>query len=146
MRYIDFTIDPKMLKILMMLYHLKIRKWKLWNRNSYCRCFVLFRKRSYLMTKRIKATSVYLVDRVVPMLPEVCLILLVHCVQMKKIYFFGYFEITDKCGRSMVWKNGIYSDQRFAYEEAQYIIETKDNTRRNFHNRKFLCCFMKLLL
>jgi hypothetical protein len=29
MRYIDFTIDPKMLKILMMLYHLKIRKWKL---------------------------------------------------------------------------------------------------------------------
>jgi ribonuclease R len=22
----------------------------------------------------------------------------------------------------------IYSDQRFAYEEAQYIIETKDNT------------------
>jgi ribonuclease R len=42
---------------------------------------------------------------------------------MKKIYFFSYFEITDKCGRSMVWKNGIYSDQRFAYEEAQYIIE-----------------------
>jgi ribonuclease R len=28
----------------------------------------------------------------------------------------------------MVWKNVIYSDQRFAYEEAIYIIETKDNT------------------
>jgi ribonuclease R len=29
----------------------------------------------------------------------------------------------------------IFSDQRFAYEEAQYIIETKDDiSGRNFYN------------
>jgi ribonuclease R len=46
-----------------------------------------------------------------------------------KIYFFGYFEITDKCEVVNQWfgRTVIYSDQRFAYEEAQYI-ETKDNT------------------
>jgi ribonuclease R len=42
----------------------------------------------------------------------------------------------------MVWKNG-YSDQRFAYEEAQYIIETKDVIRRNFDYWKFLSSFSR---
>jgi hypothetical protein len=47
----------------------------------------------------------------------------------------------------MVWKNGIYSDQRFAYEEAQYIIETKDNTiPEEISIREVLMFLMKLLL
>jgi ribonuclease R len=49
---------------------------------------------------------------------------------MKKIYFSAIFEITDKCEVVDQWfgRTVIYSDQRFVYEEAQYIIETKDNT------------------
>jgi ribonuclease R len=48
----------------------------------------------------------------------------------RKIYFSAIFEITDKCEVVDQWfgRTVIYSDQRFAYEEAQYIIETKDNT------------------
>jgi ribonuclease R len=47
---------------------------------------------------------------------------------MKKNILFSYFEITDKCEVVDQWfgRTVIYSDQRFAYEEAQYIIETKD--------------------
>jgi ribonuclease R len=43
----------------------------------------------------------------------------------------------------MVWKNGyLFFDQRFAYEEAQYIIETKDNTMpEEISIQEFLCCF-----
>jgi ribonuclease R len=46
-----------------------------------------------------------------------------------KIHFLSNFEISEKevinqwFGRTV-----IFSDQRFAYEEAQYIIETKDDT------------------
>jgi ribonuclease R len=63
---------------------------------------------------------------------------------MKKIYFSAIFEITDKCEVVDQWfgRTVIYSDQRFAYEEAQYIIETKDNTMpEDFYKWKFLCCF-----
>jgi ribonuclease R len=59
----------------------------------------------------------------------------------EKYTFSAIFEITDKCEVVNQWfGRTIYSDQRFAYE-AQYIIETKDNTiPKNFY-RKFLCCF-----
>jgi ribonuclease R len=81
------------------------------------------------MTKYQRATSVYLVDRV-PMLPEVLSNFACSFDQMKKIYFSAIFEITDKCEVVDQWfgRTVIYSDQRFVYEEAQYIIETKDNT------------------
>jgi ribonuclease R len=54
--------------------------------------------------------------------------LLVHCVHRKK-NFFCRFEI-DESAVINEWfgRTVIYSDQRFAYEEAQYIIETKDDT------------------
>ena len=75
-----------------------------------------------------RATSVYLVDRVVPMLPEV----LSNGVcslrpHEEKYTFSAVFDITRKGRIKKEWfgKTVIYSDHRFAYEEAQDIIETK---------------------
>jgi ribonuclease R len=78
-----------------------------------------------------RATSVYLVDRVVPMLPEVLSNFACSLrPQEEKYTFSAIFEITEKCEVVNQWfgRTVIFSDQRFAYEEAQYIIETKDNT------------------
>jgi ribonuclease R/exosome complex exonuclease DIS3/RRP44 len=77
-----------------------------------------------------RATSVYLVDRVVPMLPEV----LSNGVcslrpNEEKLTFSAVFEMNDKGHVLKEWfgRTITYSDQRFAYEEAQEIIETKEN-------------------
>ncbi|WP_366185735.1 ribonuclease R [Flavobacterium ovatum] len=78
-----------------------------------------------------RATSVYLVDRVVPMLPEVLSNFACSLrPQEEKYTFSAIFEITEKCEVVNQWfgRTVIFSDQRFAYEEAQYIIETKDDT------------------
>ena len=77
-----------------------------------------------------RATSVYLVDRVVPMLPEmlsngVCSLR----PEEEKLTFSAVFEITEKAEVIKQWfgRTVTYSDKRFAYEEAQVIIETKNN-------------------
>ncbi|MBG6111789.1 ribonuclease R [Flavobacterium sp. CG_9.10] len=78
-----------------------------------------------------RATSVYLVDRVVPMLPEVLSNFACSLRPNEEKYTFSaVFEITETTQVVNQWfgRTVIYSDQRFAYEEAQYIIETKDNT------------------
>ncbi|WP_334056230.1 ribonuclease R [Polaribacter sp. P097] len=73
-----------------------------------------------------RATSVYLVDRVVPMLPEmlsngVCSLR----PNEEKLTFSAVFEINEKAQIKKQWfgRTVTYSDQRFAYEEAQHIIE-----------------------
>ncbi|MGL4385139.1 MAG: ribonuclease R, partial [Flavobacterium sp.] len=78
-----------------------------------------------------RATSVYLVDRVVPMLPEVLSNFACSLrPQEEKYTFSAIFELDAKAKVINQWfgRTVIFSDQRFAYEEAQYIIETKDNT------------------
>lgn len=75
-----------------------------------------------------RATSVYLVDRVVPMLPEVLSNFACSLRPNEEKYTFSaIFEITEKAEVVNQWfgRTVIYSDQRFAYEEAQHIIETK---------------------
>ncbi len=78
-----------------------------------------------------RATSVYLVDRVVPMLPEV----LSNGVcslrpNEEKLTFSAVFEMNEKALVVNQWfgKTITYSDRRFSYEEAQQIIETKENS------------------
>ena len=73
-----------------------------------------------------RATSVYLVDRVVPMLPEmlsngVCSLR----PNEEKLTFSAVFEINEKAQILNKWfgRTVTYSDQRFAYEEAQSIID-----------------------
>jgi ribonuclease R len=78
-----------------------------------------------------RATSVYLVDRVVPMLPEVLSNFACSLRPNEEKYTFSaIFEINENAQVMNQWfgRTVIYSDQRFAYEEAQYIIETKDDT------------------
>ncbi|MGB3143245.1 MAG: ribonuclease R, partial [Maribacter sp.] len=75
-----------------------------------------------------RATSVYLVDRVVPMLPEV---LSNNACSLRpneeKYTFSAIFELDDKALIRNQWfgRTVINSNERFAYEEAQHIIETE---------------------
>ncbi|RZJ59648.1 MAG: ribonuclease R, partial [Flavobacterium sp.] len=78
-----------------------------------------------------RGTSVYLVDRVVPMLPEVLSNFACSLRPHEEKYTFSaVFELNDKAEVLTKWfgRTVIYSDQRFAYEEAQHIIETKLGT------------------
>ena len=75
-----------------------------------------------------RGTSVYLVDRVVPMLPEVLSNFACSLRPNEDKYTFSaIFEIDHKATVINQWfgRTIINSDQRFAYEEAQVIIETK---------------------
>ena len=78
-----------------------------------------------------RATSVYLVDRVVPMLPEVLSNFACSLRPNEEKYTFSaIFELDKKANIKNSWfgRTVINSNQRFAYEEAQHIIETKENT------------------
>ncbi len=74
-----------------------------------------------------RATSVYLVDRTVPMLPErlsngLCSLR----PNEDKLTFAAVFEMDDKGKVHKEWygRTIIHSDRRFAYEEAQQQIES----------------------
>ena len=74
-----------------------------------------------------RATSVYLVDRVVPMLPEnlsngLCSLR----TKEEKLCFSAVFEMDDNAQVRDRWfgRTVINSDRRFTYEEAQQVIET----------------------
>ena len=74
-----------------------------------------------------RATSVYLVDRVVPMLPErlsnqICSLR----PNEEKLVFSAVFELDEKANIIKQWfgKAIINSNRRFTYEEAQEVIET----------------------
>jgi ribonuclease R/exosome complex exonuclease DIS3/RRP44 len=76
-----------------------------------------------------RATSVYLVDRVVPMLPE---ILSNNACSLRpredKLTFSAIFELDSNAQVKNQWfgRTVTHSDERLAYEEAQYVIETKN--------------------
>lgn len=74
-----------------------------------------------------RATSVYLVDRVVPMLPEhLCNGICSLRPNEEKLTYSVIFEMDDNARilNSRIAKTVIKSDRRFAYEEAQEVIET----------------------
>jgi ribonuclease R len=75
-----------------------------------------------------RATSVYLVDRVIPMLPErlsngLCSLR----PKEDKLCFAAVFELDEEAHVVNQWfgKTVIHSDRRFTYEEVQQIIEDK---------------------
>lgn len=74
-----------------------------------------------------RATSVYLVDRVIPMLPEklsnnVCSLR----PGEDKLCYSAVFEMDEHANVISEWfgRTIIHSDKRFTYEEAQAVIET----------------------
>lgn len=76
-----------------------------------------------------RATSVYLVDRVIPMLPErlsngVCSLR----PNEDKLCFAAVFELDEHANIQSEWygRTVIHSDRRFSYEEAQEVIENKE--------------------
>lgn len=76
-----------------------------------------------------RATSVYLVDRVIPMLPErlsngVCSLR----PHEDKLCFAAVFELDEQANIQSEWygRTVIHSDRRFSYEEAQEVIENKE--------------------
>lgn len=72
-----------------------------------------------------RATSVYLVDRVVPMLPEVLSNNLCSLRPNEdKLTFSAVFELDDNAHIINEWfgRTVIHSDRRFSYEEAQDIL------------------------
>ncbi len=74
-----------------------------------------------------RATSVYLVDRVVPMLPEhLCNGICSLRPDEEKLAFSVIFHMDDeaKVISSKIARTVIKSNRRFAYEEAQEVIET----------------------
>jgi ribonuclease R len=75
-----------------------------------------------------RGTSVYLVDRVIPMLPEnlsngLCSLR----PKEEKLCFSAVFELDQEANIITEWfgKTVIYSDKRFAYEEVQDILDAK---------------------
>ncbi len=77
-----------------------------------------------------RATSVYLVDRTVPMLPEklsngICSL----TPESDKLCYSAVFEMNEEGDIRNRWfgRTIIHSNRRFAYEQAQEIIEGKED-------------------
>ena len=74
-----------------------------------------------------RATSIYLVDRTIPMLPErLCNYICSLRPDEDKLAYSVIFEMNDKAEvlQSRIVHTIIRSNRRFAYEEAQQVIET----------------------
>ncbi|SMC31972.1 ribonuclease R [Moheibacter sediminis] len=123
-----FTIDPKDAKDFddaLSIQKLENGNWEIGvhiaDVTHYVRPGTLLEQEAYN-----RATSVYLVDRVVPMLPEnlsnVACSLRPH---EDKYTFSAVFEMDDNAKVLNEWygRTAIHSDRRFTYEEAQEIIE-----------------------
>ena len=126
-----FTIDPKDAKDFddaLSIQKLENGNWEIGvhiaDVSHYVRPGTLIEQEAYK-----RATSVYLVDRVVPMLPEI--LSNVACSlrpNEDKYTFSGVFELDDNAKIVNTWfgRTAIHSDRRFTYEEAQAIIEGED--------------------
>ncbi len=83
---------------------------------------------------RQRATSVYLVDRVVPMLPER---LSNHICSLNpaedKLTYSAVFELNDNAEIISEWfgRTVINSDRRFSYAEAQKVIDTGEGDMKD---------------
>ncbi|HLK30048.1 MAG TPA: ribonuclease R [Puia sp.] len=81
-----------------------------------------------------RATSVYLPDRVNPMLPErISNELCSLRPHEDKLTFSAIFQMTNKAEIKHYWlgKTAIHSDHRFTYEEVQEIIEKKEGVHKD---------------
>ena len=126
-----FTIDPKDAKDFDDALSIRKLKDNLWEVGVHIADVTHYVKEGSIIDKEAekRATSVYLVDRTIPMLPErLCKFVCSRRPHEEKLAFSVIFDITEKgdVKNSRVVHTVIYSDRRFTYEEAQQIIETKN--------------------
>ncbi|MEX0811457.1 MAG: ribonuclease R [Chitinophagales bacterium] len=95
-----------------------------------------------------RCTSVYLVDRVLPMLPEkISNELCSLRPNEEKLCYSVVFEMNDRAEVKNVWygRTIIYSDQRFTYDDAQKLIETNNKKERFAYEVKTINQLAKIL-
>lgn len=125
-----FTIDPKHAKDFDDALSIKILKNGNFEIGIHIADVSYYVKSNTLIDKEAlnRATSVYLVDRVIPMLPEI-LSNDICSLQPKKdkFCFSVVFELDENAKILNYWfgKTIINSDHRFNYDEVQEIIDTK---------------------
>ena len=126
-----FTIDPKDAKDFDDALSIRPLKDGLWEVGVHIADVTHNVKEGSIIDKEAekRATSVYLVDRTIPMLPErLCNFICSLRPNEEKLAFSAIFDITEKgeVRDSRIVHTVIESDRRFTYEEAQQIIETKE--------------------
>ena len=126
-----FTIDPKDAKDFDDALSIRPLKDGLWEVGVHIADVTHYVKEGSIIDKEAekRATSVYLVDRTIPMLPErLCNFICSLRPHEEKRAFSAIFDITEKgdVRDSRIVHTVIESDRRFTYEEAQQIIETKE--------------------
>ena len=124
-----FTIDPKDAKDFDDALSIRRLPDGLWEVGVHIADVTYYVKEDSLIDKEAerRATSVYLVDRTIPMLPErLCNFLCSLRPNEEKLAYSVIFKMNDKAEvkDSRVVHTIIKSDRRFTYEEAQHIIET----------------------
>ena len=124
-----FTIDPKDAKDFDDALSIRLIKPGLWEVGVHIADVTHYVKEGSCIDKEAekRATSVYLVDRTIPMLPErLCNLLCSLRPNEEKLAYSAIFEMNDKAEvkKSRIVKTVIKSDRRFTYEEAQAVIET----------------------
>ncbi|MDR0746132.1 MAG: ribonuclease R [Mediterranea sp.] len=124
-----FTIDPKDAKDFDDALSIRPLKDGLWEVGVHIADVTHYVKEGGVIDREAekRATSVYLVDRTIPMLPErlsnfICSLR----PDEEKLTYSVIFDITAKgeVKKSRVVHTVIKSDRRFTYEEAQDVIET----------------------
>ncbi len=123
-----FTIDPRDAKDFDDALSIRRLPSGLWEVGVHIADVTHYVKSGSIIDKEaeMRATSVYLVDRVVPMLPErLCNYICSLRPNEEKLAFSCIFEMDDDANvkRSHIARTVIRSDRRFAYEDAQAIIE-----------------------
>ena len=125
-----FTIDPKDAKDFDDALSIRKLKEGLWEVGVHIADVTHYVREGGIIDREgeKRATSVYLVDRTIPMLPErlsnyICSLR----PHEEKLTYSVIFDITEKGAvkKFRIARTIIKSDRRFTYEEAQEIIETR---------------------
>lgn len=126
---VTFTIDPKDAKDFDDALSIRQLKPGLWEVGVHIADVSHYVREGSIIDKEAvrRATSVYLVDRTIPMLPErLCNFICSLRPNEEKLAYSVIFNINEKAEVKdyRICHTVIKSDRRFTYEEAQNIIET----------------------
>ena len=124
-----FTIDPKDAKDFDDALSIRKLENGLWEVGVHIADVTHYVKEGSIIDKEAekRATSVYLVDRTIPMLPErLCNYICSLRPDEEKLAYSVIFQMNDKAEviNSRIVHTVIKSNRRFTYEEAQQTIET----------------------